>query len=221
MIPILQATQISKTFSSPSSLTVFEDISLSIFPKESIAIMGKSGSGKSALLHILSTLDSPSSGTLIFPHYPFLSFQEIRAIKVGFIFQAFHLLEDHTVWENVLMPGKIAKQHPSFLTHRGQELLTLVDLYKKKEIPAKLLSGGEKQRLAIARALFNDPDILFADEPTGSLDEENAFIVRSLLFKAVVDHNKSLLLVTHDQDLASLCCKKFTLKDKKLFLDEK
>lgn len=214
--PILQATSISKTFPGKPPLTLFEDVSLTLYPAEAIAIIGKSGSGKSSLLHILGTLDSPTKGTVLFPKAPNLSFEKLRSQHIGFVFQSFHLLEDYTLLENVLMPGKIAKQQNANALERALMLLDQVGLLDKKDFPVKLLSGGEKQRASLARSLYNDPDILFVDEPTGNLDRTNALLVQDLLLKCCKEHNKALVLVTHDEDFASLCDTVYHLKEGRL-----
>lgn len=214
-LPVLQASSIQKIFSGPESLEILKDISLEVFAGESVAIIGKSGSGKSSLLHILGTLDTPTKGTVRFPQMPpSSSLQMLRSNQIGFVFQSFHLLEDYSLIENILMPGRIArKSKESFLLKRALDLLTQVDLLDKKDYPVKLLSGGEKQRASIARSLFNNPDILFVDEPTGSLDPINARIVQSLLIESCKKHNKSLVLVTHDDEFASCCDRVYILKD--------
>ncbi len=217
--PILQAHLIQKVFPGRTPLEIFKNISLEIYPGESIAIIGKSGSGKSSLLHILGTLDTPTSGSIKFPSMPKASLEMIRSHKIGFVFQSFHLLEDYTLLENIMMPGKIArKRHNDSLKKRALELLEKVDLLDKQSIPLKLLSGGEKQRAAVARALFNDPDILFVDEPTGSLDSTNAKIIQNLLLNCCKQEGKALFLVTHDEEFASCCDKVFTLKEGSLHL---
>lgn len=213
--PVLQAIGIQKVFSGPESLEILKDISLEVFSGESVAIIGKSGSGKSSLLHILGTLDTPTKGTVKFPQMASsTSFQMLRSNQIGFVFQSFHLLEDYSLIENILMPGRIAKKSKeSSLVKRALELLTQVDLLEKKDYPVKLLSGGEKQRASIARSLFNNPDILFVDEPTGSLDPINASIVQNLLIESCKKHKKSLVLVTHDDEFAACCDRVFILKD--------
>ena len=215
-LPVLQASGLSKTFSGPPPLILLKDVSLTVYPKEAVAIIGKSGSGKSSLLHILGTLDAPTSGSLTFPRAKTLSLEQIRSQHVGFVFQSFHLLEDYTLLENIIMPGKIAKQPQVFLRERALALLEQVGLLEKKELPVKLLSGGEKQRAAIARSLCNDPDILFVDEPTGNLDRQNALMVQDLLLKCCKKYGKALILVTHDEDFAALCDKTYHLKEGRL-----
>jgi lipoprotein-releasing system ATP-binding protein len=217
---ILKAEGLQKVFKGAAPLEIFKEVSLELFAGESVAILGKSGSGKSSLLHILGTLDSPTKGKVSFPKAKNLSLQEIRLSHVAFVFQSFHLLEDYTLLENVLMPGKVSRKKKN-LVERADYLLEKVDLLDKKEIPLKLLSGGEKQRATIARALYNDPEILLVDEPTGSLDAENARIVQELLLQECKKMNKALVLVTHDKEFAALCDRTLTLKEGQLFEDSK
>jgi len=213
---ILSAKKLCKTFKTPELVKILTDISLEIHAGESIAITGRSGEGKTTLLHILGTLEPFDSGELMIGGKPFQArtASKFRNARIGFIFQAFNLLEDFTALENVLMPARIARK--PFDRKKGLELLSLVDLVPRADFPAKLLSGGERQRVAIARALCNDPDILFADEPSGNLDHANADIVSNLLFDLVRSSKKTLILVTHDMELAARCDRKFSLSQGKL-----
>ncbi len=222
MTPLLQAKDLYKTFSSAGSdpIEILTGVSLDLYPGKSIAIIGKSGSGKSSLLHILGTLDAPNSGTLtICEKEAFSHARELRTQNIGFVFQSFHLLEDYTLLENILIPAQIARKNTrpsSELFSRAKKLLEFVGLVERANAPAKLLSGGEKQRASIARALFNDPDILLVDEPTGNLDPVNASLVQKLLLSSCKEQNKSLILVTHDEEFAALCDEVFLLKNGKL-----
>jgi lipoprotein-releasing system ATP-binding protein len=211
MKPLLSAKNLKKEFKTRETVEILKNVSLEIYPGESVAITGRSGEGKTTLLHILGTLEPFNSGELILDGNSFdsNSLPKFRNNRIGFIFQAFNLLEDFTALENVLMPSQIARK--PFDQKKGMELLTLVGLKNRANLLAKKLSGGERQRVAIARALCNDPDILFADEPSGNLDTENAEAVSTLLFNLVQKHNKTLILVTHDLELASHCDRKFTL----------
>lgn len=201
---VLSAKNLQKVFKDPKPLEIFKDLSLDLAPGQSIAIIGKSGCGKSSLLHILGTLDSPTKGAVSFPLASGKTVEEIRSKHIGFVFQSFNLLEDYTLLENTLMPGKIARTKGD-LRKRAKELLQKVDLLDKCHVPLKLLSGGEKQRAAVARALFNDPDILLVDEPTGSLDPASAKVVQKMLLSTCKELNKALILVTHDKEFAFLC----------------
>lgn len=215
---VLSAQEIRKTFYGPTEVEILKGVSLDLFPGESIAIMGASGEGKSTLLHILGTLEEASSGNLtiagksVTKRPPSI----LRNQHIGFVFQGFNLLEDYTVLQNVLMPALIAgkeigKNGAAF--KRGMELLERVGLEKRVHFPAKLLSGGEKQRAALARALCNDPEILLADEPSGNLDHETSSHIHALLVHSVKTLGKSLIVVTHDSNLAALCDRKLILCD--------
>jgi lipoprotein-releasing system ATP-binding protein len=218
MEKILKAKQITKTFLTPSPIEVLKGIDLEVNRGESIAVVGKSGEGKSTLLHILGTLEKPSSGSLEIcgQNSAKASLSYLRNRHIGFIFQSYHLLDDYTVLDNVLMPAKIARKpthkgSPAYL--RALHLLDSVGLKERALFFTKLLSGGEKQRAAIARALCNDPDLILADEPSGNLDHIHSQEVHSLLIALTRDLNKSLIIVTHDQEFSSLCSKTLLLKD--------
>lgn len=213
MSSILEAKSLCKEF---PGILLFKDLSLTIEKGKSIAIVGKSGSGKSTLLHILGTLEKPTEGEIVFPKAPGATAQKIRMDHIGFVFQSSMLLEDYTLLENVLMPGKIAGAPIAECKQKALELLRSVGLLDKKDLPTKFLSGGEKQRGAIARALCNDPDLLLVDEPTGNLDPMNAKLVSDLLFSCCRKYGKSLILVTHDKELALLCDTCYELKEGKL-----
>ena len=215
---ILVAKNLKKTYRYPQPVEVLSDVSLSLERGESIAICGRSGEGKSTLLHILGTLESPDSGTLeiegSFCTHSLAT--TIRRRSIGFVFQSFNLLEDFTALDNVLMPAKILRRTTS--RKEGLELLASVGLIHRADFPVKLLSGGERQRVAIARALCNDPCLILADEPSGNLDAENAQAVGDLLLSLVRERNKSLMLATHDSRLASLCGKTYHLNRGQLVL---
>ncbi|MDE3046049.1 MAG: ABC transporter ATP-binding protein [Verrucomicrobiota bacterium] len=210
-MPLLQATHLKKAFHSPQHVEVLSDVSLTVYAGESIAITGRSGEGKTTLLHILGTLEPFDSGELLLHGKPFdpTEAPHLRNQHIGFIFQAFNLLEDFTTLENVLMPARIARKPIS--RSRGLELLSLVGLESRADFPVKLLSGGERQRAAIARALCNDPELLFADEPSGNLDRATADAIGNLLFDLVRTQHKTLLLVTHDPELSARCTAKYVL----------
>jgi ABC-type lipoprotein export system ATPase subunit len=216
--PILEAKNIRKKFLNPVEIEILKGVSLDLMAGESIAIMGASGEGKSTLLHILGTLEGATSGELFIAgksvhHNPPPT---LRNRHIGFVFQSFNLLEDYTVLQNVLMPALIAgcEVHPgSEAYQRGVSLIERVGLGKRLHFATKLLSGGEKQRTAIARALCNDPEILLADEPSGNLDHTTSRQIQGLLFSSVQEYNKSLIVVTHDSSLAALCDRTLVLWD--------
>lgn len=208
---ILQAKKICKRFEKPTLVEVLKGVSLEIFAGESVAITGKSGEGKSTLLHILGTLEEASEGEILICGKPLLNLPEIRNRHIGFIFQTFNLLEDYTVLENVLMPAKIGRSPLN--REKGLQLLEEVGLLHRADFPAKLLSGGEKQRAAIARAFCNDPDLILADEPSGNLDHAHSVVIHELLINSAKKRNKALIIVTHDNELASLCDTGYLLMD--------
>ena len=211
---VLHAKAIRKTYHTPTTLPVLKGIDLELKKGETLAIMGASGEGKSTLLHILGTLESPDAGELFIDGVEVKEHlkPKIRNEKIGFIFQSFHLLEDYSLLANVLMPAKIANQE-EMRTERALELIEKVGLASRLHVPVKLLSGGEKQRVAIARALCNNPPLILADEPTGNLDHSSSLFIHTLLFKAVEELNMALLIVTHDEELANLCHRKLLLKN--------
>lgn len=215
---ILRANNLKKIYKNPEEVEILSSISFEMTQGSSLAIMGKSGEGKSTLLHILGTLEKPCSGSLEIcgKAVETSTLSSIRNQHIGFIFQAFHLLEDYTTLDNILMPAKIARKEtdsssPSY--KRALELLAAVGLSQRAHFLTKQLSGGEKQRAAIARALCNDPDLILADEPSGNLDHANSAVIYDLLLDLVKKLNKTLIVVTHDQDLAARCDKILVLKD--------
>lgn len=214
--PILKAKAIHKAFYNPSLVQILRGVDLTIMPGDTVAIMGRSGEGKSTLLQILGTLESACSGYLEIANQTVNNFNKskIRNKNLAFIFQSFHLLEDYTALENVLMPASIARSsisQGSLAYNRACQLLEKVGLDSRKHFNTKLLSGGEKQRVAIARALCNDPDIIFADEPSGNLDKQTSQHIHELLLDFAHNQGKTLVLVTHDADLAAMCSRRFRL----------
>lgn len=221
---VLRAHGIAKAFYDPAHIEILRDVNLEVRRGETIAIMGRSGQGKSTLLQILGTLETPCQGHLEINGslVTLLNKSRIRNHNLAFIFQSFHLLEDYTALENVLMPARIARKS----TSRGSDaykrachLLETVGLADRKLFNTKLLSGGEKQRVAIARALCNDPDIILADEPSGNLDSQTSNQIHELLLNFAHQNGKTLICVTHDADLASLCSTRYRLHEKTLVLD--
>ena len=202
-------------------ITILKDIDLNVVSGQSTAIIGKSGSGKSTLLHIAGGLDSPSSGKVLCNGTDFATLDDrkrsmLRNKHIGFIFQANLLLEDFTALENVMAPAMISGQKEKDCRDRAVQLLERLGLAERmNHIPGKL-SGGEKQRVAICRALMNKPDVILADEPTGALDEENASDVENILLDLVREEGRSLLLVTHNQDFAFKCDNVYMLKNHSL-----
>ncbi len=218
---LLRAKNIRKSFGYPKKIEVLSGVDLEVKPGESVAIIGRSGQGKSTLLHILGTLDKPTDGELEIVAQNALNgtLSTIRNRHVAFIFQSFQLLEDYTALENVLMPAKVGRQDVSVGSEAHTKALKLLDevgLSDRTNFQAKLLSGGEKQRVAIARAFLNDPDIIFADEPSGNLDTESADEIHRHLLEYVRSKARGLVVVTHDHKLAGLCDTQYLLEEGKL-----
>lgn len=220
---ILQANNLSKIFYQPQKTVILNELNISIKAGESAAIIGPSGVGKTTLLHILATLEKPSSGELYIAgqNTQKVNCAKLRNTHIGFVFQNFHLLEEYTSLENVLMPAYIGRKtvHAKSTAYQNAlQLLERVEMQSRSNFLAKHLSGGEKQRIAIARALCNNPKILFADEPTGNLDEHNSKIIHQILIDCCQKLKKTLIVVTHDLALAGLCEKIYKLENKKIVL---
>ena len=184
------------------------NINLTIDKNELIAIIGTSGSGKSTMLNTLGMLDSPTSGDFLFDGQNVVQLNdnersEVRNLKIGFVFQSFMLVQSLTALENVMLPAELAGDHDA----RGQaiELLDKVGLSHRLEHYPSQLSGGEQQRVAIARAFIGSPKILFADEPSANLDSKNGHLIENLLFDLNKQNGTTLILVTHDEQLAKQC----------------
>lgn len=226
MDPILQTQNISKVYGEDGDRTdALRNVTLAINKGESVAILGKSGSGKSTLMHILATLDQPSSGSVFVHGRPLSAFtttgiDSLRNKKFGFVFQQFFLNGKDTCLENVMLPLVIMGVSKAERTKRGLQVLADVGMPEKAAVAAHNLSGGQKQRLCIARALISNPEVIFADEPTGNLDSENGKIVANLLFDLNKSKNITLVIVTHDSDLASLCNRVITIKDGQIINEE-
>ncbi|MCR4676494.1 MAG: ABC transporter ATP-binding protein [Sphaerochaetaceae bacterium] len=231
MYPI-ELVKVSKSFPAvekgEKDLLILDQIDLAVEDGVSTAIIGKSGSGKSTLLQIAGGLDKPVSGQVFCSGTDFATLSDRdksyqRNRHIGFIFQANLLLEDFSALENVMSPALIAGKTEKECRDRAVMLLERTGLKERMNHYPAQLSGGEKQRVAICRALMNDPDVILADEPTGALDEENASAVEDLLIELAGTEKKSLLLVTHNNDFASRCDKVYLLKNRKLTLlkDEK
>ncbi len=221
MKPVLKAANLHKKYTAPLPVNILMGVDLEVYNGETIAILGRSGEGKSTLLQVLGTLEPPTDGALAIAGLNVSSFNKskLRSRHIGFIFQSFHLLEDFTVRENVLMPASIARRatgEGSSAAKQAAELLQLVGLSHRADHLAKLLSGGEKQRTAIARALLNNPDLILADEPTGNLDRKTADDIHKLLIGYVKERGNSLIVVTHNEEFAALCDKRYYLSQGKL-----
>ena len=204
-----------------NQFVALNDVSLRIPTGVSVAILGKSGSGKSTLMHAISGLDRPQQGQVIIDGQDILKLKqkqvdEFRARKIGFIFQSFFVQGNESVADNVSLPLEIVKMPRGLRESKINEALKAVDLYEKRKNRAKDLSGGQKQRLAIARAIVGNPQIIFADEPTGNLDSETGAKVEELLFNYNKQEGATLIIVTHDVDLAKKCDYQILIKDGKI-----
>ena len=201
-----------------NQFVALNDVSLKIPTGVSVAILGKSGSGKSTLMHAISGLDRPQQGRVIIDGQDILQLKQkqvdkFRAKKIGFIFQSFFVQGNESVEDNVSLPLEIAQMPQKMREAKINEALMAVDLYEKRKSRAKDLSGGQKQRLAIARAIVGDPQIILADEPTGNLDSETGAKIEELLFNYNKQKGATLIVVTHDDDLAKKCDYQIRIKD--------
>jgi putative ABC transport system ATP-binding protein len=208
---VLTAENLSKQVSSPEgTLTIVDDVSLAIRAGESVAITGPSGAGKSTLLALLAGLDLPTRGRVLLEGHDLTGLDEdgrarLRAQRVGFVFQSFHLIPALTALENVMLPLELAGRSDARRT--AVEALDGVGLKERTGHYPRQLSGGEQQRVAIARAFVTRPAVLFADEPTGNLDNVTGSRVGELLFELNAHAHTTLMLVTHDRDLAGRCAR--------------
>jgi putative ABC transport system ATP-binding protein len=215
----IKATAVEKTYGKkPNQFKALKGVSLEIKEGESVAIIGKSGSGKSTMMHVLAALDQPTSGKIAFKDEDLSKFSQdrldrLRNHEFGFIFQQFFLNGRETVLENVALPLKIGGVGARERKQRALQALAEVDMTDKAKNKATDLSGGQKQRVCIARALVTDPSLIFADEPTGNLDTENGDRVIKLLFQLNKEKGITLIIVTHDDELAALCDRRLHMKD--------
>ena len=206
----LECKNISKSFIvNNESLHVLKNIDLSITENLNIAISGKSGAGKSTLLHIMAGLDTPSSGSIEYNKKNLSEMKneeisKIRLLNFGFVYQFHHLLEDLTIEENIQMPLMLNNNLNKSTRVKTTEIMKYLDIYDRKDHLPWKLSGGEKQRAAIARALINNPKFLFLDEPTGNLDHENAKHIHDLLIKMSNSRGIALITATHDNEFIKL-----------------
>ena len=207
-----------------NAFTALDDVSLNIEEGSSVAILGKSGSGKSTLMHAISGLDKPQKGKVLIDDEDILRLKpratdRFRAQKMGFIFQSFFVEGGESCYDNVSLALETAGVVRIGRKKRIIEALEAVDLGDKIKSRAKDLSGGQKQRLAIARAIVGRPQILFADEPTGNLDSATSKVIEDLLFNYCKENNATLIIVTHDEDLAQKCQRVIHIKDGKIESD--
>jgi len=219
---VMELKNITKIFESPAGESVvLDDINFKINRGQFISIVGPSGSGKSTLLNIIGVLDKPTSGEVIINGFNILSLNEseiaqMRNNLIGFIFQSFNLINRTSVQKNVEIPAIIMGMNRSLRHYRSQKLLELLGIKDKAEYKPMNLSGGQQQRVAIARALINDPTIILADEPTGNLDTKTGEEVFGLLKMLTKKYKKTIIIVTHNQELALETDKTIFIRDGKI-----
>ena len=221
-IPLIEVTNLSKVYGKRSTaFKALEKVNLKIYSGESVAIIGKSGSGKSTLMHLMALLDKPTEGTVkvLGANASKLRGKKLNKLRnkyFGFVFQQFFMNANDTVLENVLLPLKIGKVSRFKRKKLAMKALDIVDLENKAKNKANNLSGGQKQRVCIARAIVNNPKVIFADEPTGNLDSGTGKKITDLLFGLNKKKGVTLIIVTHDEDLAALCDRQIRIVDGKI-----
>ena len=216
---MITVKNITKTYGrKQNAFVAIDNLSFQIPSRTTVAILGKSGSGKSTLMHAMSGLDRPEKGKVVIDGKDILSLKArdvdaFRANKMSFIFQSFFIQANESCFDNVSLPLEIAKVPRSKRRAKVEAALAAVELSDKKKSRARDLSGGQKQRLAIARAIVNEPEIIFADEPTGNLDSVTGGVVEDFLFQYAQDKGATLIIVTHDPDLAGKCDARIEIQD--------
>jgi putative ABC transport system ATP-binding protein len=224
-VNILEARGVTKTYSiGGDNIRVLDDVSLLVRSGEFVAVMGSSGSGKSTLLSLLSGLDSPTAGRIFVAERDITDWSEdqlapLRNETIGFVFQSFHLVPSLSARENIMFPAEL--RHDREASKKAEALLARIGLQARSNNFPHQLSGGEKQRVAICRALVNDPKILFADEPTGNLDSKNGEAILELLLALHKERQTTLVLVTHSQAISSRADRIITLQDGRVVGDAK
>ena len=215
---ILSAKNIHKKY---GTVEVLKGVDIAIKQGEIVSIVGSSGAGKSTLLHIMGTLDRADRGDVFLneENITLLEGKKLSAFRnkhIGFVFQFHHLLPEFSALENVCIPGWLSTKKKSAVKQRAEELLTLLGLKDRLDNKPNALSGGEQQRVAVARALINNPDVVFADEPTGNLDSANAKDLHALFFDLRKTFNQTFLIVTHNDELAQQSDRTLVMKDGKI-----
>ena len=212
---MLKAEQIFKSY---NGLPVLKGVDLEVKEKEVVVIVGASGAGKSTLLHVLGALDTPDKGSVSLKNELISSLSskklaELRNKRIGFVFQFHNLLPEFTALENICMPAYIGKRSEKEVNQRAGELLNILGIEKRANHKPSELSGGEQQRVAVARSLINNPDIVFADEPSGNLDSKNADDLHSLFFDLRKELGQTFVIVTHNNELANMADRRLEIID--------
>jgi len=219
-MPILEAQNISKIYhKAGEAIPVLNNLHLAVERGEILVLIGPSGSGKSTLLNILGTLDSDFSGSLIIDELYISNTVDITSIrrqKLGFIFQFHHLLPEFTILENLLIPQMITENYSNVPQNAAKEMLKLIGLKERMNHYPNEISGGERQRVAVVRAMINTPSIILADEPTGNLDRDNSQKMLKLMVKLKVKYKQTFIIATHDQSILDIADRVLYLKDGKI-----
>lgn len=212
---MINAKNIYKSF---GKLKVLKGVSLEVKKNEIVTIVGSSGAGKTTLLQIIGTIEKPDKGEILFDNRSVISLNDkqlssFRNNEIGFIFQFHHLLPEFTAKENIMLPALISGMSKSSAEKKALELLDYLNVIDRKEHKPQQMSGGEQQRVAVARALINNPKVILADEPSGNLDSENAFELHNLFLKLRNEFNQTFIIITHNPELAEIGDRKLEMKD--------
>jgi len=212
---MIKATNIHKSF---GKLKVLKGVNLEVKKNEIVTIVGSSGAGKTTLLQIIGTIEKPDKGEILFDNRSVISLNDkqlssFRNNEIGFIFQFHHLLPEFTAKENIMLPALISGMSKSSAEKKALELLDYLNVIERKDHKPQQMSGGEQQRVAVARALINNPKVILADEPSGNLDSENAFELHNLFLKLRNEFNQTFIIITHNPELAEIADRKLEMKD--------
>lgn len=215
---MIRANKLNKSY---GSLHVLKDVDLHILQSEIVALVGASGAGKTTLLQIVGTLDKADSGSVLINNREITSLNDkeiskFRNKEIGFVYQFHHLLSEFTALENVMLPALIARTDRKQAEQKAKELLNVLQIYDRASHKPNQLSGGEQQRVAVARALINSPSIVLADEPSGNLDSRNARELHEFFFRLRESYKQTFLIVTHNEELAKMSDRKIEMQDGKI-----